>query len=448
LRRHPLVALLLSLLVLGSSQAPWVASAAPNSFDSRFGAVEAFRANDHADQAGVRWTRLVFWWSGLQPNGPQSWNSFYFPDDLLQAELGRGRQVVGLLINTPPWAGSGSPNDVPKGLERPIGDSQNHWAEFAREMAERYKGRIDHWVIWNEPDIWDHSSPLHTWNGSVEEFYRLQKVGYQAIKQANPRAQVGLPGLTYWWDQAYGREQYFERYLRVAERDPDSRSHNWFFDAAVLHLYNEPEQLFSVPELYRRLMAARAIRKPIWVNETNVPTWDDPASPMPHDTVRVTQDQQAAYLIQAFAYGLAAGVERISLYPFSEANAGPTDEPMGLVRRDGTTRPAYDALRVVTRHLQRVRGGQVDREGDAIKVTLERDGGSVIVAWSVAPRPVVLAIPATRGGALLVDKLGVETAANATAGVYRIKLAPAPATQNDPAGPRRIGGDPLLLLDP
>ena len=146
--------------------------------DPRFGAVEAFRAQPHANAAGVCWTRLVFWWSALQPDGPTSWNPFYFPDDLLQSELDSGRQVVGLLINTPPWAGDGGPNSVPSGLDLPLDDPENHWAWFAGAMAERYKGRIDDWVIWNEPDIWDVASPTYTWSGSLEEFYRLQKVAY------------------------------------------------------------------------------------------------------------------------------------------------------------------------------------------------------------------------------------------------------------------------------
>jgi hypothetical protein len=106
--RSRIAAALLALLVLFASQTPFLASAAPNAYDPRFGAVEAFRADAQADEAGVRWTRLVFWWSALQPDGPKSWNAFYFPDDLLQSELDRGRQVVGLLMNTPSWAGDGS----------------------------------------------------------------------------------------------------------------------------------------------------------------------------------------------------------------------------------------------------------------------------------------------------------------------------------------------------
>src|SRR4051794_27257386 len=97
------------LMLAFGSPAASLQAASTTAFDPRFGAVEAFRESARADTAGVRWTRLAFWWSGLQPNGPESWNQFYFPDNLLQAELNSGRQVVGLLMNTPAWAGSGGP---------------------------------------------------------------------------------------------------------------------------------------------------------------------------------------------------------------------------------------------------------------------------------------------------------------------------------------------------
>src|SRR5262245_31506413 len=54
---------------------------ATSTFDTRFGAVEAYRAHDRADEIGVSWMRLVFAWNELQKAGPGSWNPFYFRDD-------------------------------------------------------------------------------------------------------------------------------------------------------------------------------------------------------------------------------------------------------------------------------------------------------------------------------------------------------------------------------
>src|SRR3712207_4803510 len=108
------------------------------------------------------------------------------------------------------------------------------------------------------------------------------------------------------------------------------------------------------------MMAARGFSKPIWINETNVAPWDDPTNPMPRSDFRATLDEQASYVIQAFAYGLAAGAEHISVYPFSDGNAPPGQELMGMVRGDGSTRPAYQALQTVTRYMSGVRDGRVE----------------------------------------------------------------------------------------
>ena len=447
--------LLLGLLVAASALlavGPPLGASAPApdtpARDARFGAVEAFRANAQADEAGVRWTRIAFWWSGLQPDGPKSWNPFYFPDDLLQAELSRGRQIVGLLINTPGWAGDGGPNSVPRGLQLPLDHPDNHWAGFARMMAERYKGRVDHWVIWNEPDIWDPASPTYAWSGSIEEFYRLQKIGYQAIKQGDPNARVGLAGLTYWWDYHYDRTQYFERFLQIAERDPEAPGNNWFFDAAVLHLYNEPEGLYRAPTLFKSLMAVRGFSKPIWINETNVAPWDDPVNPMPRSDFRATQDEQASYMIQAFAYGLAAGAEHISVYPLHDGEGQPGQELMGLVRRDGSARPAFQAFKTVTEYMSHVRDARLERDGSVVKIVLQRDRDTITVVWSAAARPAEVAIPARASRALRVDKYGVATPIAPSDGAYRLTLEPATHnTLNGDPTTYYIGGDPVLIVE-
>jgi beta-glucosidase/6-phospho-beta-glucosidase/beta-galactosidase len=53
-----------------------------------------------------------------------------------------------------------------------------HWEAFVRRMAQHYRGRINHWIIWNEPDVWDQDHPGSTWAGSEEDYYRLLKTTY------------------------------------------------------------------------------------------------------------------------------------------------------------------------------------------------------------------------------------------------------------------------------
>src|SRR5687767_6707712 len=117
-----------------------------------FGATETIWQSRRAQVAGVRWSRVVFYWSEIQPGGPREWRApFYLPDRMINKERQNGIEVVGLLMNTPGWAQSDSRHgtrSVPVGLDRPIDDPQNLWATFVRRMAAEYRGRIDTWIVW------------------------------------------------------------------------------------------------------------------------------------------------------------------------------------------------------------------------------------------------------------------------------------------------------------
>src|SRR5438105_6630867 len=193
--------LLLSLIValISSSAAP---VAAADGSDRFFGAVQAIYNPDRAAQAGVQWERLIFPWSLIQKDGPTTWSNGYFTDQQVAQEAARGIQLVGLAIYTPQWASSTPKNprttNVPANLYLAFDDPQNYWGQFMFKLAQRYKGQIDTWVIWNEPDMYS-DQIAYTWDGSINDLYQLVKVASQAVKKANPNARIALPGRTYWW---------------------------------------------------------------------------------------------------------------------------------------------------------------------------------------------------------------------------------------------------------
>ena len=446
----PAVKALALAALLGNLSLPHqgpVAAATPP--DPRFGVVEAYRASDLATKAGVGWERIIFYWNLLQPRSSADWNAGYLPDGVLQGELDQGREVVGLLISTPAWAGAGRPTDPPRNLHLPYDHPDNYWGQFVKRIVSHYRGRIDTWVIWNEPDIWDAANPGYTWGGSEADYYQLVKVAYQAAHAASPEAKILLAGLTYWWDQSYEREQYFRRLLQVASQDSTAPANNWYFDAAVLQLYNDPAGLRDVPLAFHRLMAERGFDKPIWINETNVAPWDDPQHRLTADWFRATQDEQASYLIQAFAYALTANVERLSVYKMlDDAELPPEAEPFGLVRADGSPRPAYTALQVALRYFAGVTSGEVERKHDVVRIALHRDGERVTVLWNQSPQRIQASVPAVAAEALLVEKNGQSRPLTPNRGSYNLELEPA-TYHTVPGMPDfyAIGGSPLLILE-
>src|SRR5262249_41284988 len=167
------------------------------------GAVDAFRAPERATEIGVQWQRIMFDWSAIQRSGPNEWTLGWSSEETARRELAAGRPMIGQFISTPSWAsGTSDPKSPPLGLELPLDDPRNVWASWVRAVVGRFGGIIDTWVMWNEPDVWSDENHARQWTGSVEQYYRLLKVGYLAAKSANPRAQVQFAGLTYWWDAA------------------------------------------------------------------------------------------------------------------------------------------------------------------------------------------------------------------------------------------------------
>ena len=162
--------------------------------DAGLGITDAFLQSELAWNAGARWQRILFYWDAIQPewNG-QALPNRYVSDEIIRNELDCGFRLVGVIGNPPRWAtGEGS---VPKNLGLPLGDQNNNWARFVRQIATTYAGRIDTWIIWNEPDI-KPGQTGSTWNGTDAEYWLLLKTASKAIKAANPKATVAIAGTT------------------------------------------------------------------------------------------------------------------------------------------------------------------------------------------------------------------------------------------------------------
>ncbi|MCZ7668304.1 MAG: hypothetical protein M5U34_14500 [Chloroflexi bacterium] len=162
--------------------------------DPRFGAIESFWAADEAEELGVGWERILFYWNQIQPTGPDDWNTLHVLEEWLVEANENERTVLGVLKNTPQWAaeGEGGAAAVPKGLYLPVNDPDNLWAEYTRKAAEYYAPLgVHNWIIWNEPDI----APDvygHEFAGSMRDYYQLLKVAYKSIKAVDPEAIIHM----------------------------------------------------------------------------------------------------------------------------------------------------------------------------------------------------------------------------------------------------------------
>ena len=407
--------------------------------DRRFGVIESFEDPAAADRLGATWTRARFQWADVQPDGPAQWEP-PLDDEALDAELAAGREVVGLLIGIPDWARDR--RGLPRGLSLPAGDPDNTWGVFVAEAVGRYAGRIDRWIIWNEPDIDDPEAPGHTWNGDIEQFAQLQRVAYLAAKEANPDAVIHLGAFTYFWDPGY-----FDRFLDVLAADPDAAANDFYFDAATAHLYFQPNAVYNVLYAFRQVMAGHGLDKPIWLVETNAPPMDDPYWVVPNWTLAVSLGEQAAFIPQALAAALSAGAERIAVYKLKDT-AGDrvaNPEPFGLMRWDESRRPAFDTYRVAIRLLGDVTAAERERWDAVGQVRLTQPGQTTTVLFARLPDSQTVRVPATADTAEWVSMWGGREEIEAEDGYFTVEL-PGALCRQTIADYCMIGGTTYYLI--
>ena len=416
------VAAVLAVVVLGPQTSPVASAGIP---DYRFGVVEAYAAPGAATALGAGWERITFEWSRIQPDSPDEWNVVPISHQGLAGELAQGRQVVGLLTTIPRWA-IDLETGLPQGLYLPTDDPNNLWASFVRTIVARYAGRIDHWIIWNEPDI-PPSSPDVSWLGSVEDFVQLLRVAYLVAKETNSNAVIHMAAIMHYYN-----EHWFGQFLDALIADSNARANNYYFDVASFNLFHEPEKIYDIAVHYYNMMYGKGLRKPFWITETNA------------YLSRVSLEEQAMFMIQAFSLEIAAGAQRIAVYKLidRETDQAADPEPFGLVRMDGSRRPAFTAYRVAASYLSGFQGGTWDRRDDVSVVTIDRGARTTTVVWARTPEPQTAMVAARTTRALVVDVWGSAYYIYPERGYYFLDLAGANCAQGC-----QMGGPPLMLVE-
>jgi hypothetical protein len=455
----------------------------PGGLDPRFGVAEGFRDPGVMADISAGWERVVLSWADIQPDGPDdfSWLGRTLPPESLAGELNRGVKMAGLLQFTPTWAAT-NPADpgrsVPHNLDLPDDDPRNYWGNFVYETVRYYTGRIDEWIIWNEPEFQAGDAAgqgSSTWLGTDQQFARLMEVAYRAAKRANPQAVVAFPGTSYWVDKNSGRQQFYERFLALESANPDAAVNHYFHDAVPLNLYRAPDDLVRVHQEFSDIQAHYNLRgTPTWLLELNAMPTDDMSIPCAdvhaRNPIQTTQAQQAAFAVQSFALAAAVGYGRIGFYQMVDDNPCVQSAVWGITRDDGTARPVATTLRSavhtfsgfqqahfapLVRSPARWSAWPLDPTSytpnwQVYEVVFDMPTRArVTVLWNGDGAPLRVRVPRQSSQARLLDMQASAVGGPTSTGLdWSISLPPATAHYSgDPNGYYFIGGDPLLLIE-
>src|SRR5579883_1081766 len=267
-------------------------------FVSAPGTVAGDRRFSRATGLGIGWDRFPLYWSLLQPvrGGPIDFSQ---SDAVVNADLSHGLNIDGILVGAPSWATASGSIDL------------DAWSSFVSQVVTHYRGQIHAWEMWNEPDLLDSQGHGQYWTWGVAAYYQLLKSGYLAAKAADPTVTVILGGLSF----PYNNQDFFPRLVDQIAADPTAVTNHGYFDVLAFHSYDRVARMYELPLGYygapsfagfRPLLQRVGLNPPIWVNELGVPIWDYGSGQ--NAPGRATQDEQANYLVESLADGLASGI--------------------------------------------------------------------------------------------------------------------------------------------
>ncbi|MBM2826642.1 MAG: hypothetical protein HW403_706 [Dehalococcoidia bacterium] len=443
-----------------------------------------------AAKSGASWNRWALYWNEIESSSGAY--NFTKQDATANADRAHGLNTLGILFGTPQWASTApqstsvasvsevrvgrtskpsgdfhtllGPGDIsttiypPKNLYQPVFsdgtnvpgpnksiNQDNYWARFVYTTVSHFKGQITHWEIWNEPDFSPSSQSnwFGFWNGSLEDYKQLLKVSYLAAKAADSNSVIVMGSMAYWFDTTF-----FPRLLDSLKQDRDASANNYYFHVTGWHWYSRARQLYDKTLWVKDLLNSHGMAgKKIWVTESSLPVCGDPVlggkpacSP---GSNRGTLENQASYTLQASAYALAAGVDLLFFFQLYDDAVGPF-EYFGLVRNDGTLRPAFGAFQIAATYFRdaKLAYATPSRSGLVELVTLYTiDNRRVMVVWNNSGSPVSVDLPAqvAQGSSILQDTTTRSITASKER-LYRLDLSPATLNNN----PRRLPPDYLV----
>ena len=283
-------------------------------------------ALDRVAALGVRWLRFDAAWSEIETAaGRYDWSNV---DRILAGATARGLSVLLVLGTTSSWA-------------RPPGADWNHgpstdaeragFAGFAAAAAGRYRGQADAYEIWNEPNLPGSWAP----RPDAASYLRLLTVTYRAIHGADPDAVVLSGGTgggaTALESVAWHRALYSGGLGAVS-------------DGVAVHPYPDAPEAHSgeaaKARQVRALMDANGdASKLLWGTETGIPTGGQPS---------IGEKGQADLVVRLYEQWASIGnVGPLIYYTLTDFDGTDREDHFGLLRADGSAKPAYDALRDV-----------------------------------------------------------------------------------------------------
>ncbi len=256
--------------------------------------------------AGFHWIRQEFPWEDIEkPSKGQYWETkFNYStwikyDRLVNLAHEYGIGIIARLDHPPAWSRQ---DGRARGDFAPP-DNYNDYGDFVATVIDRYRGKIQYYQLWNEPNIYPEWGEQDV---SPKDYVRLLQIGYTRAKATDPNVVIISAGLAQ--TVLEGGRGLNDRLFLQQMYDAGARG---YFDILAVQDYglfsgpgdrrlDENDRInFSRPIQLREIMVKNGdANTPIWAMEIGWNT--QPASFADTPYGRVDEQRQAHYTPQAY----------------------------------------------------------------------------------------------------------------------------------------------------
>jgi hypothetical protein len=261
--------------------------------------------------------RIDLNWLRVQPQ-PGTWD-FARSDWFVEQAAAHNVELLFILGFTPRWASS-TPDKACTVGTGTCGEPRdlNEWRNFLRTSANRYKGRVHYYELWNEPNDTEY------YTGSIPGMVKLTQAASEVLKDVDPSNQIVSPS-------AVGPAglKWLDQFLQAGGGK--------YVDIIGYHFYVSPappEGLVRYVQEIRTLMSNNGVAsKPLWNTEIG---WMD---------VNLGDFWQPAWLARTLILLRSAGISRSFWYAWGIRDGRLT---LHLAKEDRVTpAPAGVAFKVL-----------------------------------------------------------------------------------------------------
>lgn len=368
-------------------------------------------------------------WADLAPT-PGHWD-FARMDVYVDKATLHGAALMYTLGSPPRWASARPDEPGPYGPGCAAEPRQmSDWIDYVRRVVMRYRGRIEVYELWNEPNFSDIARDRGDpgfYSGSVATMVEMARSARAVIGELDPSAQLFTPGFVNGPDR-------LELFLRAGG--------SALVDGVAYHFYSNSSQRFSeqVGQVRAAMRRCGVTGLPLWNTETGVEAAGPDhgaASESAGAADTAPQRLAGAQLAQFLLLGAAEGIARFYDYAWD-------NEHTGMFDARGRDLPRLAAFaQVQSWMLGATLAPPQWLAGGAVLIWARRGAERFAFIWAPGHTVVTQALP--RGWCLaslerLYEAPATPAAASSTSCVVPLSIGPAPLRlQLVPAQPDRLG---------